>query len=252
MRSRPSIRCGWSIDAASTAAPPCPSAPATRPAGVPSCPSPSARWVGQFHPVPLGLLPGRVRDHRDRPVLRGVARLALPGAGPGAQLAGQRRIRPVVPQVGQLVEQGGRPQVRVLGQPGGTVVGERLERIQPRAGPAPRAGGRRAGRRGSSCGPARGGGRSPRSSTPGVRRACASMSSSHVSMSGGAPSSWRVVRDRQPRGSPARLGGATRVGNFSEQVWGDSPERRHVPRWRWRGEITPGSSTARRPRRLGA
>ena len=31
----------------------------------------------------------------------------------------------------------------------------------------------------------------------------------------------------QPRRSPARLGGATRVGKFSEQVWPVSPERHH-------------------------
>jgi hypothetical protein len=40
--------------------------------------------------------------------------------------------------------------------------------------------------------------------------------------------SWCVVRDHQPRRSPAYLSGATRVGNFSEQLWGDSPERRHM------------------------
>src|ERR1035437_3502202 len=54
-----------------------------------------------------------------------------------------------------------------------------------------------------------------------------SMSSSRVSMSGGAPLSWCVVRDHQPQGSPAYLSGATRVGNFSEQVWGLSHERHH-------------------------
>jgi len=62
---------------------------------------------------------------------------------------------------------------------------------------------------------------------PWRRNACTSMSSSRVSMSGGAPLSWCVVRDHQPQGSPACLGGATRVGNFSEQVWGLSHERHH-------------------------
>src|ERR1019366_1411656 len=44
--------------------------------------------------------------------------------------------------------------------------------------------------------------------------------SSRVGLSRGAPLSWCVVRDHQPQGSPACLGGATRVGIFSEQVWG--------------------------------
>nr|WP_239029244.1 tyrosine-type recombinase/integrase [Pseudonocardia acidicola] len=45
-------------------------------------------------------------------------------------------------------------------------------------------------------------------------------------MRGGGPFGLRVVRDQQLRGDLRRLGGATRVGNFSEQLWGDSPERR--------------------------
>src|SRR5665647_503213 len=64
---------------------------------------------------------------------------------------------------------------------------------------------------------------------PWRRNACTSMSSSRVSMSGGAPLSWCVVRDHQPQGSPACLGGATRVGIFSEQVWGLSHERHQPP-----------------------
>src|SRR5665647_943542 len=62
---------------------------------------------------------------------------------------------------------------------------------------------------------------------PWRRNACTSMSSSRVSMRGGAPLSSCVVRDHQPQGSPTYLGGATRVGNFSEQVWGLSHERHH-------------------------
>ena len=160
-------------------------------------PAPGRGRVRQLHPVPLGLIPGRVVDHRDRPALRGMARLAVRPQAPGPQLPGERRIRAVVPSVRHLVEQGGRPQVRVLGQPGRAVRGERPERISRRPGPDPGLPGRRAGKRGSSCGPAPGGGRSRRSSTPGGANACASMSSSRVIMSGGAPSSWRVVRDRQ-------------------------------------------------------
>src|SRR4051794_18773592 len=53
-------------------------------------------------------------------------------------------------------------------------------------------------------------------------------SSSRVSMSAGGPFELRVIRNRQPRRNLRRLGGATRVGNFSEQLWGDSPERRQA------------------------
>src|ERR1051325_1061513 len=56
--------------------------------------------------------------------------------------------------------------------------------------------------------------------------ACASTSSSRVIMRGGGPFRLPVVRDQQPRRGLRHLGGATRVGNFSEQVWGDSSERR--------------------------
>lgn len=37
-----------------------------------------------------------------------------------------------------------------------------------------------------------------------------------------------VVRDRQHRGSPTPIGGALRVGNLSEQLWGTSPERHQL------------------------
>src|SRR6476659_6450440 len=56
--------------------------------------------------------------------------------------------------------------------------------------------------------------------------ACASTSSSRVIMRGGGPFRLPVVRDQQPRRDLRHLGGATRVGNFNEQVWGDSSERR--------------------------
>lgn len=58
--------------------------------------------------------------------------------------------------------------------------------------------------------------------------ACASTSSSRVSMRGGGPFERRVVRDQQLRRDLRHLGGATRVGKLSEQLWGDSPERRHT------------------------
>src|SRR5918994_6213386 len=60
--------------------------------------------------------------------------------------------------------------------------------------------------------------------------ACASTSSSRVIIGGGGPFRLPVVRDQQPRRGLRRLGGATRVGNFSEQAWGDSPARRQSQR----------------------
>src|SRR4029450_1516555 len=56
--------------------------------------------------------------------------------------------------------------------------------------------------------------------------ACASTSSSRVIIGGGGPFGLPVVRDQQPGRGLRRLGGATRVGKFSKQVWGESPERR--------------------------
>src|SRR3954470_1410742 len=58
--------------------------------------------------------------------------------------------------------------------------------------------------------------------------ACASTSSSRVIMRRGGPFGLPVVRDQQPRRDLRHLGGATRVGKFSEQVWGDSHERRQL------------------------
>src|SRR5215210_3340294 len=57
---------------------------------------------------------------------------------------------------------------------------------------------------------------------------CASTSSSRLIIGGGGPFELPVVRDQQLRRGLRRLGGATRVGNFSEQVWRDSPERRQL------------------------
>src|SRR5829696_1719086 len=58
--------------------------------------------------------------------------------------------------------------------------------------------------------------------------ACASTSSSRVIIGGGGPFGLPVVRDQQPGRDLRRLGGATRVGKFSKQVWGESPERRQL------------------------
>src|SRR5262245_50692834 len=78
--------------------------------------------------------------------------------------------------------------------------------------------------------------------------ACASTSSSRVIIEGGGPFRLRVVRDQQPRGDLRRLGGATRVGKFSEQVWGASPERRQKHRVSSRGALGawPGKRIIRR------
>ena len=56
---------------------------------------------------------------------------------PRPDVAGQALIRQPEPQVFELVEQGAGPQVRVLDQPGGDIVDERVERIRCRPGPHP-------------------------------------------------------------------------------------------------------------------
>ena len=92
-------------------------------------PIPSVRWVRQFHPIPLGFLAGRVINHRDRAALRRVAWLAHRPDIAEPQRPGERRIRPVIPQGSDLVEQRGRPQVWVLLEPGRAVrqvTGERV------------------------------------------------------------------------------------------------------------------------------
>ncbi len=92
-------------------------------------PPPVLRRVRQLEPVPLGLLTRRMLDRRVRPALRRRARLAVRPQTPGAELAGEGRIRPVVAEPGDLVEQGHRPQVRILGEACTDIVDERLERI---------------------------------------------------------------------------------------------------------------------------
>ena len=94
-----------------------------------ACGGPGGGRVGQLDPVELGLFPGRVVDHRGRTSLRRGARFTRRAQAPGPQLAGERGVRPVVTEVDDLVEQGHRPQVRVLGQPGPAVVAERGELI---------------------------------------------------------------------------------------------------------------------------
>ena len=129
-------------------------------------PVPTGRWVRQFDPIPLGFLTGGVIDDRDRAALRRVARLAHRPDTPQPQRPGERRIRPVIPQGGDLVEQRGRPQVRVLAQPGRAVRQRtgRTRRHRPVRGPRPAAS--RRDRPGPFVGPCRHAGRSPRSTSP--------------------------------------------------------------------------------------
>ncbi len=88
-----------------------------------------APWVRQLHPVPLHLLTRRVLDHRVVAAPAGLAGLAVRAQPVRAQPAGERRIRPVEPQPPGLVEQRGRPHVRVVPQPLAQVGGERPERV---------------------------------------------------------------------------------------------------------------------------
>jgi len=77
-------------------------------------PPPRRGRVGEVNPVPLCLLTRRVIDHRHRAALRRPARLTRRTQAAGAQLAGERRIRPVEAKRDNLVEQRRRPQMRVL------------------------------------------------------------------------------------------------------------------------------------------
>lgn len=67
------------------------------------------------------------------PVGGGAAGLAVRAQIAGANVAGQALIRQTETQTLEFVVQGARPQMRVLGQPRGDVVDERIKRI--RAGP---------------------------------------------------------------------------------------------------------------------
>ncbi len=195
-----------------------------------SCPSPtSAGGSGSSTQSHWVSSPGGCSIDRVRPSLGRRAGLAVRPQAPGPDLAGERRIRPAVAEPGDLVEQGHRPQVRIFGESFADVVDERLERVVARRASAPRRPARRRGRRGWSCGPGPGAGRSRRSSNPvGAtrERRCLPPVSAWEAR---APSMrWRVVRDRHLRRSPTRFRWGHGVGNFSEQNWGDSPERHQV------------------------
>jgi len=100
-------------------------------------PAPVLGRVGQLDPVPLGLRPGRVLDHRNRPVLGRPARLTRRPQPAGSQLAGHRRVRAVIAEPEQLVEQRRRPQVRIIGEALSAVRRKGIERISPTTGPNP-------------------------------------------------------------------------------------------------------------------
>jgi hypothetical protein len=100
-------------------------------------PAPLLGRVGQLQPVELTLLARRVLDHRHRAVAGWAARLARRAQPAGPQRPGEGRIGAVVPQLNQLVEQRGGPQVRVLSQSLPAVAVERLERVRFGAGPLP-------------------------------------------------------------------------------------------------------------------
>jgi len=101
----------------------------------PSLPCYSRR--SRASPVPLRLFPGRVLDHRDRPVLGRPARLTRRPQPANSQLTGHRRIGAVIAELEQLVEQRGRPQVWIVPQALGAVRRERVEPVSPTGGPNP-------------------------------------------------------------------------------------------------------------------
>src|SRR5680860_911412 len=79
-------------------------------------PAPRGWRVWKFEPVELGLGPCRVGDDRVVPPGRVLARLAVRPQRPGPQAAGEARIRTLVAERDDLVEQGGRPQMRIVAQ----------------------------------------------------------------------------------------------------------------------------------------
>lgn len=93
---------------------------------------PVRRRLRKQQPVPLGLLTRRVRDDRPIQALGRGARLApWPQLVP-AHRRGERLIRAGVAQRGDLVEQRGQPQVRVVGQPLPAVADELRQPVRPR------------------------------------------------------------------------------------------------------------------------
>jgi hypothetical protein len=100
-------------------------------------PSPRRGRIRQFEPVELGLLTRRVRNDPDVAAFHRRARLTMRAQLPRPQRPRQRRIRPAVSELDQLVVQRGRPQVRIVDQPLPRIAGERLEPVRPRRPPNP-------------------------------------------------------------------------------------------------------------------
>src|SRR6266542_155420 len=99
-----------------------PSSPTERPPG----------RAGQIGPVPLLLGTWRMVDVDRLAALNAGAGLTVRPQPPTAQRAGEARVAARVAERLDLLVQGGRPHVAVLGQPRRRVVGERGERIGPR------------------------------------------------------------------------------------------------------------------------
>jgi hypothetical protein len=93
------------------------------------------RRPAALEPVPLQLRTRWVVDLDRGPAAHPCARLAVWAQLVGAQLAGEAHIAQAVAEPAHLVVQGAGPDVRVVGEPSGQVVGERRQRVSHRAAP---------------------------------------------------------------------------------------------------------------------
>jgi hypothetical protein len=92
--------------------------------------SPLSRWSWPFQPIELDLLARRVSDDRNIATLGGLARFAVRPRGMAAQGPRERGVAALVTQLDDLVEQRGRPRMRVIREPPAAVLQERCERIR--------------------------------------------------------------------------------------------------------------------------
>jgi len=96
-----------------------------------------APWgLAALEPVPLLLGAGWVGDLDRWPAPHARARLTVRTQPSHAKLAGEAHIAQPVAQPSHLVVQGAGPDVRIVGEPGGQVGHERLQRVGRRAAPA--------------------------------------------------------------------------------------------------------------------
>jgi len=86
--------------------------------------------VVELEPVPLDLLARRVLDVHVRSPVRRRTCLAMRAQFPVAELAGERRIRPVIPQRHDLVEEDRGPHMLIINKPLTHVRLEPIERIR--------------------------------------------------------------------------------------------------------------------------